>query len=139
MLSCLRIISSVLFFFFKQKTAYEMRISDWSSDVCSSDLPNLAGRVDPDTRFNRASLGVYEMGSTFKIFNTAMALEAGTVTMRGGYDATHPIRIARFTINDDHPKARWLSVPEIFKYSSNIGSVKMAMDVCTEGQRAFLA
>src|SRR3546814_5692200 len=29
----------VLIFFFKQKTAYEMRISDWSSDVCSSDLP----------------------------------------------------------------------------------------------------
>src|SRR3546814_9960362 len=28
-----------VFFFFKQKTAYEMRISDWSSDVCSSDLP----------------------------------------------------------------------------------------------------
>src|SRR3546814_8381517 len=37
--------------------------------------PNLAGRVDPDTRFNRASLGVYEMGSTFKIFNTAMRSE----------------------------------------------------------------
>src|SRR3546814_4972567 len=33
-----------LFFFFKQKTAYEMRISDWSSDVCSSDLPHLVGR-----------------------------------------------------------------------------------------------
>src|SRR3546814_1328085 len=32
----------VLFFFFKQKTAYEMRISDWSSDVCSSDLPREA-------------------------------------------------------------------------------------------------
>src|SRR3546814_8200927 len=30
------------FFFFKQKTAYEMRISDWSSDVCSSDLPDLS-------------------------------------------------------------------------------------------------
>src|SRR3546814_7694132 len=29
----------LIFFFFKQKTAYEMRISDWSSDVCSSDLP----------------------------------------------------------------------------------------------------
>src|SRR3546814_10314675 len=36
MLSCGLIL--VLFFFFKQKTAYEMRISDWSSDVCSSDL-----------------------------------------------------------------------------------------------------
>src|SRR3546814_963144 len=32
------------FFFFKQKTAYEMRISDWSSDVCSSDLPDQGGR-----------------------------------------------------------------------------------------------
>src|SRR3546814_9521708 len=31
----------MLYFFFKQKTAYEMRISDWSSDVCSSDLPDL--------------------------------------------------------------------------------------------------
>src|SRR3546814_6756287 len=31
----------VVFFFFKQKTAYEMRISDWSSDVCSSDLASL--------------------------------------------------------------------------------------------------
>src|SRR3546814_6897615 len=35
-----------MFFFFKQKTAYEMRISDWSSDVCSSDLRRHAGRLD---------------------------------------------------------------------------------------------
>src|SRR3546814_1605471 len=35
----------LLFFFFKQKTAYEMRISDWSSDVCSSDLMDDAGLV----------------------------------------------------------------------------------------------
>src|SRR3546814_6480983 len=34
----------MLFFFFKQKTAYDMRISDWSSDVCSSDLPGRSGR-----------------------------------------------------------------------------------------------
>src|SRR3546814_4719123 len=36
------------FFFFKQKTAYEMRISDWSSDVCSSDLSTVSGNVEPD-------------------------------------------------------------------------------------------
>src|SRR3546814_1422688 len=36
----------MLFFFFKQKTAYEMRISDWSSDVCSSDLPEQEGGQD---------------------------------------------------------------------------------------------
>src|SRR3546814_15258520 len=35
----------ILFFFFKQKTAYEMRISDWSSDVCSSDLHSLEARL----------------------------------------------------------------------------------------------
>src|SRR3546814_3329967 len=35
-----------MFFFFKQKTAYEMRISDWSSDVCSSDLRPLPPRGD---------------------------------------------------------------------------------------------
>src|SRR3546814_13143982 len=37
------IACSLSFFFFKQKTAYEMRISDWSSDVCSSDLPRRCG------------------------------------------------------------------------------------------------
>ncbi|MEQ8585177.1 MAG: penicillin-binding protein 2 [Thalassobaculaceae bacterium] len=101
--------------------------------------PNLAGDMSDDQRFNRATLGVYEMGSTFKIFNTAMALDAGTVTLNDGYDATKPIRISRFTINDFHGEHRWLSVAEIFKYSSNIGSVKMAMDVGTDGQKAFMS
>src|SRR3546814_3017172 len=36
----------LFFFFFKQKTAYEMRISDWSSDVCSSDLRFELGQID---------------------------------------------------------------------------------------------
>jgi cell division protein FtsI (penicillin-binding protein 3) len=100
--------------------------------------PNLVGTASEDARFNRATLGVYEMGSTFKIFNTALALESGSATMTSGYDATKPIRIARFTINDYHAKRRWLSVPEIFMYSSNIGSVKMAMDYGSEAQREFM-
>src|SRR3546814_10416576 len=40
LLFCSFVYVLFLFFFFKQKTAYEMRISDWSSDVCSSDLDN---------------------------------------------------------------------------------------------------
>lgn len=100
--------------------------------------PNQPGGIDQDLRFNRTTLGVYEMGSTFKIFTTAMALDAGTVSLRGGYDATNPIRIARFTIRDFHAKKRWLSVPEIFMYSSNIGTVKMALDVGISGHREFL-
>ena len=100
--------------------------------------PNQLDAVDEEARFNRATLGVYEMGSTFKIFTTAMALDLGKVTMQGGYDATDPIRISRFVIRDFHAKRRWLSVPEIFMYSSNVGSAKMAMDVGPTGQRQFL-
>src|SRR5439155_15514661 len=89
--------------------------------------------------FNKITLGDYEMGSVFKIFNTAMALDSGVTSLTKGYDASHPIRIGRFTIEDYHGKHRWLSVPEIFMYSSNIGSAHMAIDAGAERQRAFLA
>ena len=100
--------------------------------------PNDPGSATPDRMFNRATLGTYEMGSVFKIFNTAMALDDHVTTMTGGYDATNPIHIGRFTIHDDHAQRRWLSVPEIFMYSSNIGSAKMAVDAGIERQEDFL-
>lgn len=87
--------------------------------------------------FNRASLGAYEVGSVFKTFTLAAALEQGVVDMHSGYDATNPIKVAQFTIRDSHPKKRFLTVPEIFAYSSNIGTVKMAMDLGTQGLRRF--
>ncbi|HEX2114558.1 MAG TPA: penicillin-binding protein 2, partial [Alphaproteobacteria bacterium] len=99
---------------------------------------NAPAQAEPETRFNRNTLGVYEPGSTFKIFNTAMALDYGTTTIAGGYDATKPIQVARFTISDYKGQKRWLSVPEIFMYSSNIGSVRMALDVGRDRQREFL-
>ena len=99
---------------------------------------NNARTITNEALFNRATLGVYEQGSTFKIFNTAMALDTGRVTLSSVFDASAPIKIDRFTINDDHPQRRPLTVPEIFKYSSNIGSAKMAVEVMgPEGQRAF--
>src|SRR3546814_5992881 len=53
MLNSVYIISVFIFFFFKQKTAYEMRISDWSSDVCSSDLALGVTYQSPQTdRYN---------------------------------------------------------------------------------------
>jgi cell division protein FtsI (penicillin-binding protein 3) len=100
--------------------------------------PNDPGAADPDSRFNRATLGVYEMGSTFKIFNTALALNAGISTMTSSYDARKPIRIGRYTINDFHPEHRFLTVPEIFTYSSNIGAAKMAVDIGPELQEKFM-
>ena len=94
---------------------------------------------DTDPRFNRNTLGVYEMGSTFKIFNTAMALESGHVRMTDMFDATRPIRIGRFTISDFHPENKWMDVADVFKHSSNIGSVKMAMEVGPQAQKDFMA
>ena len=100
--------------------------------------PHRVDQASEASRFNRASLGVYEMGSTFKIFTVAMALELGTADLTDSFDASEPIRVSRFMIRDDHAKNRWLSVPEVFIYSSNIGAARMALDVGTERQREFL-
>lgn len=100
--------------------------------------PNKPFNAHEKDRLNRMSGGVYEMGSTFKGFTTAMALDSGKVTLNSKFDASRPIQIARFTINDFHGKRRVLSVPEIFIYSSNIGTAKMADAVGTENHREFL-
>ena len=91
-----------------------------------------------DRMFNRITLGDYELGSIFKIFTVAMALEAGTSTISSTYDASHPIKIGRFTISDYHGKHRVLSVPEILMYSSNIGAARMALVAGAQRQREFL-
>lgn len=95
--------------------------------------------LNPETLFNRATLGVYEMGSTFKIFNSALALDSGKIRVTDTFDAVHPIKIGRFTINDYHSLRRALTVAEVFQHSSNLGSVRMAQVVGIAAQRAFMA
>ena len=89
-------------------------------------------------RLNRMSAGVFEMGSTSKLFTTAMALDSGKVGLNSTFDASRPLRVGRFTINDFHGKRRVLTVPEVFIYSSNIGTAKMAEVVGVAGHRDFL-
>ncbi len=100
--------------------------------------PNRRNQVGGKERFNRLTAGAFELGSVFKLFTTAAALDSGIVSMEQGYDATQPIRSASYTISDYHPKKRWLSIPEIFIYSSNIGTAKMALDLGAERLRTFL-
>jgi cell division protein FtsI (penicillin-binding protein 3) len=100
--------------------------------------PNNLTAATPDQLYNHTTFGVYEMGSVFKIFNTAMLLSSGIATMDTKFDATNPIKIGRFTIHDDHPKRRWLSVAEVFQYSSNIGSAKEAVAAGIPRQEDFL-
>ncbi len=95
-------------------------------------------RSAEETRFNRATLGTYEMGSTFKIFNTAMALDAGTATPQKYYDASRPLTHGKFTINDYHGLRRAMTTSEVFMFSSNIGSARMAIEAGTPRQMAFM-
>lgn len=88
--------------------------------------------------FNMATKGVYEPGSVLKIFNTAMALESGKVKVTDRFDATQPLKLKYNTIKDYRGENRWLSVPEILVYSSNIGSAQMALKVGGSEQRNFL-
>ncbi|WP_084633364.1 peptidoglycan D,D-transpeptidase FtsI family protein [Pleomorphomonas oryzae] len=101
------------------------------------DPMNPAEALDPNN-MNRASASVYEMGSTFKLFATSMALDSGKVKITDSFDATQSLNIGGFTIHDFHGKHRVLTVPEIFIYSSNVGTGREALKVGSEGQQEFL-
>jgi len=100
------------------------------------DPNNPYNALDKD-RLNRMSGGVFEMGSTFKSFTTAMALDTGVVNIDSRVD-TRPFRVSGYTIKEFHNKGSSLTVPEIFKYSSNVGSAREADMVGIEGHREFL-
>ena len=100
--------------------------------------PNNPREANDPTRINRLTTGVYEMGSTFKVFTVAMALDSGKVNLNSSFDARASLRYGRFTIHDDHPIPRMLTVPEIFTYSSNIGAARMALDGGVDAHQKFL-
>ncbi len=100
--------------------------------------PNNPFNAHEKDRLNRLTAGVYEMGSTFKIFSTAMALDGGQVTINSRLDASRPIYFGSHVVRDFRGRGRVLTVPEVFIYSSNIGTARMADAVGIEGHREFL-
>lgn len=114
-------------------------VPDYDSNNPSRRLAD--GSVDKEYEkgwFNRMSNATYEMGSTFKSFTLAMGLDEKKITLNSVIDATRPLRMAGFTIHDDHGQGRPLTVPEIFQYSSNIGTAKIAAMVDLDAHKAFL-
>ena len=92
---------------------------------------------DPD-RINRLTTGVFEMGSTFKAFTLAMALDSGKYDLNSMWDARGPLHYGKFAIHDDEPKGRYLSMKEVFTFSSNVGAARIALAQGVEAHKAFL-
>jgi cell division protein FtsI (penicillin-binding protein 3) len=93
--------------------------------------------LDP-TRINRLTTGVFEMGSTFKALTLAMALDSGRMNINSVFDARVPLQYGKHTINDYHGQKRMLTMGEVFTYSSNIGTARMALALGVEHHKAFL-
>ncbi len=100
--------------------------------------PNYPVTALEKDRFNRITSGIYELGSTFKTVTMAAALDSGKVRITDSFDARFGVRFGRFTIDDFHGKHRVLSLPEVYKYSSNIGTIKIMQQMGKDDFRAFL-
>ena len=100
--------------------------------------PNNPKEANDPTRINRLTTGVFEMGSTFKALTIAMGLDSGKFTLNSMLDARASLRYGKFNINDYHAQRRVLSLPEVFTYSSNIGTAKVALGLGVEHHKWFL-
>ncbi|MFA7405136.1 MAG: penicillin-binding protein [Pelobacteraceae bacterium] len=100
--------------------------------------PNSYSRYTLAQLRNHVVVDSFEPGSTFKIFTIAAALDSGTIKPGDVYNCENgTYRIADRTIHDDHPHSR-LSVSEIIKYSSNIGSAKIGFKMGEEKLSSYL-
>jgi len=88
--------------------------------------------------FNRATLGVYEVGSIVKPLTVASAIDTKKISLNDVYDVNDPIHLASFQIKDWYKKDAWLSVPEILMYSSNIGVAQIALELGKKNQYDYL-
>ncbi len=100
--------------------------------------PNSEDKNFSKDQINRMTSGVYELGSVIKAVTFAMAFDYGVTDLNGSYDARYPLVIGNARIDDFHAEHRILTVPEVFTFSSNIGTAKMALEVGEERHQEFL-
>ncbi|MDO5642360.1 MAG: penicillin-binding protein 2 [Paracoccus sp. (in: a-proteobacteria)] len=109
-------------------------------DFDPNDRPRPALKGDPSDSplFNRVVQGQYELGSTFKIFPVAQAMDLKLVNPNTHINTTTPMKIGKYSIRDYHNYGASLSVSDIIVKSSNVGTVRIAQMVGVERQRDFL-
>ena len=100
--------------------------------------PNIDVNVNAPEHFNFASKGIYEAGSVFKVFNTALSLESGKVRTTDRFDTSHPVVLRGIRVTDPHGSHGMLTPEDILVESSNVGSTLEVMRVGKKFQRKFL-
>ncbi|NND17818.1 MAG: penicillin-binding protein 2 [Silicimonas sp.] len=101
--------------------------------------PLVAGDPADSPLFNRAVQGVYELGSTFKIFAAAQGIEERLVSRSTMIDITGPLMWGRHKIRDFRNYGKALTVEDVIVKSSNIGTARIAMMIGPERQQDFLS
>ncbi len=101
-------------------------------------VPLTKGDASDSPLFNRAVQGVYELGSTFKIFAVAQALELGLVNPATMVETKSPMVWGRFPIRDFHNYGPALSVTDVVVESSNVGTARIALMIGGDRLKAFL-
>lgn len=100
--------------------------------------PLAKGDASDSPLFNRSVQGLYELGSTFKIFAVAQALELGLVNPTTMVETKSPMVWGRFRIRDFHNYGPALSVTDVIVESSNVGTARIALMIGGQRQKAFL-
>jgi len=99
--------------------------------------PHYPSMAKTEELFNRASLGVYEMGSVFKILTMAVAFDTNSIEMNDAYDITY-MKVGNKNIKDYHPRQGWHSISEIFLHSSNIGVSQIIFEIGKNNFKKYL-
>ncbi|MEM9394744.1 MAG: penicillin-binding protein 2 [Pseudomonadota bacterium] len=108
-------------------------------DPNSRPRPLTDGEASDSPLFNRAVQGVYELGSGFKIFAAAQALELGLVNPSTMMDTTSPMQWGRYKIRDFRNYGPELSVTDVIVKSSNVGTARLALQIGGARQKEFLS
>ncbi|QDY69458.1 peptidoglycan D,D-transpeptidase FtsI family protein [Qingshengfaniella alkalisoli] len=100
-------------------------------------VPLTSGDPGDSPLFNRAVQGVYELGSVYKIFAVAQAMELGLINANTMIDTQGPMTWGRFRIRDFHDYGPRLTASDVIVKSSNIGTAHIAQMIGPSRQQAF--